>query len=383
MMSGAVRRLGGRATFVTLAALAGALAVLPAGAQASNPTIGLRPGSANEQFIAVADEVAHDGVDLALPWDKVEPVRNQFSWQDTTEELDAFLARGVDIHSFRVTGAPDWAVAGNECEFTMCPPEPQHYDEYRRFVFRAVNRYGPSSDYQVERFAFWNEPDLDSKWGGETFEQESYKDYSAILARFRAAAEEADPAAKVDAGEVLAGSDTIRPWSKQFTRYNTREGRNGNYDTYTIHGYSRTPEQVAEKLNDYQALPGVTRVSVSEFGWSVGDPTTQSGAFKCAETDAEQESMFRRAVEAVRESARGVGRLSWLNAIDRDRDKRVRCLDNTGHYTKAAKPDMNPYGLYKAKPDGSLWDLVGPFGEPDPQYARPIADTFSDLSGQP
>lgn len=376
-------RAGGtwRRSLVTVAATASCLLALPALAQASNPTIGLRPGSAQEQFVAVAQQVAHDGVDLVLPWDKIEATRGDFSWAESDQELRGFTREGVDVHSFRVTGAPEWAVAGNKCPVTMCPPAREHYDEYRRFVFRAVERYGPgTTDFDVERFAFWNEPDLDSKWGGEDFEDGSYRDYSAILARFHAAAAEANPEAKVDAGEVLAGSDTLRPWIKRFTSFNTAQDRNGNYDTLTIHGYSRTPQQVATKLNQYQALPGVTRVSVSEFGWSVGEPTAASGAFKCVATDEEQERMFEEAVQAVRKRARGVGRLSWLNAVDRARDKRVRCVDNEDYYDPEVRDDMNPYGLYRAKEDGTLWDVSE---MANPQYERPIADTFSALSLEP
>ncbi len=366
-----------RAGLVTLAALA----VLAPAAQASNPSIGLRPGSADEQFVAVSAEVANDGVDLALPWDKIQPTRGNFDWNDSDEELTAFIDAGVDVRGFRVTGAPDWAVAGTKgCQFTMCPPARDHWDEYRTFVYRAVTRYGPGTIYDVERFAFWNEPDLDSKWGGEDFEDGSYEDYSAILSRFYAGATEANPAVKVDAGEVLAGSDTLRPWVKRFTRFSTDEGRNDHYDTLNIHGYSRTPGQVATKLNQYQALPGVTRVSVSEFGWSVGEPNTTSGAFKCVVDEFEQERMFRQAVEAVRERARGVGRLAWLNAVDRDRDKKVRCLDKE-YYDDEVEEKMNPYGLYQANRDGTLWD-VEPDGAPDEDFARAIAPTFDRLSAE-
>jgi hypothetical protein len=354
---------------ISTGALALALLALPSVAAAdSNPAIGLRPGDADDPTYAEkAAEAAPDAVHMELPWEDAQPSRGQTDWDILDTNFGLYRSEGVDIGSVRVVVAPDWAVAGDNCrnEFLMCPPAREHWGDFKRFILRAVTRYGPGTEYDIERWVLWNEPDEHKKWGGEDVDDGSYEEYSDLLARFHDAVTQANPEAHVDAGEVRGGTAEPSEWVKRFARYNTGQDRNGNYEALTFHGYSPNAASIVDKIKAHGRLPGVTRVSVSEFAWAVGDPSGAGGAFKCVDTEQEQREKFVDTVQQVRANTTGVGRLVWLSVVDRFRpDKDIRCISD--YYDENVREDVNPYALYKRQPDGG-----------EPYVARQIVDPFT------
>jgi hypothetical protein len=362
----------GRRLTAPIAALALAFLALPGAALAdSNPAIGLRPGDADDpDYAAKAAEAAPDAVHMELPWEDAQPRASAPDWTILDNNFGLYRDEGVDIGSVRVVVAPNWAVAGGRCanEFLMCPPSRAHYGDFKRFIIKAVERYGPGTEYDIERWILWNEPDEGKKWGGEDVADRSYEDYSDLLARFHDAVVQANPDAKVDAGEVRGGTAEPGEWVKRFARFNTQEGRNGNYEALTFHGYSPDAASIVEKIKAHGRLPGVQRVSVSEFAWAVGEPNPDApgGSFKCVANEGQQKQKFVETVEQVRDNTSGVGRLVWLSVIDRnDRgDKEIRCFDPW--YDGDVREGINPYGLYKRSPDGEA-----------PYIARQIVEPFT------
>jgi hypothetical protein len=365
----------GRRFLTSTFALALVLLAPPGAALASNPAIGLRPGDADDPLYAEkAADAAPDAVHMELPWEDAQPNASPPDWTILDNNFGNYaLDEGVDIGSVRVVVAPDWAVEGGNCpnQFLMCPPARNHYGDFKRFVHKAVVRYGPGTDYDIERWVLWNEPDEAKKWGGEDVADRTYEDYSDLLARFHDAVIDASPDAHVDAGEVRGGTTEPSEWVKRFTRYNTDERRNRNYEALTFHGYSPNAASIVDKIKAHQRLPGVHNVAVSEFAWAVGEPNPQSpgGAFKCVDSEQEQRQKFVDTVTQVREDTSGVGRLVWLSVVDRNRpDKEIRCFDDW--YNADVREDLNPYALYKRARDGSASEI----------FARQIVEPFTRLA---
>jgi hypothetical protein len=340
-------------------AFAGAIAVLVAFAgvaEASDPDLGLRPGDVTPTHAEASADAGPDGVHIGISWRETEPRPDELDWTRTDDAVENFTTAGVPIASIRVTDAPDWAIFGGRCPVKLCPPTFSHYDDFKQFVTEAVERYGPATTANVGRFVFWNEPDRPSKWGGLSYRGDSHKEYSALLARFHDGADEASPGVAIDAGEVATGNGKGTDWARAFTDYNTRHDRNDRYDAFNIHAYSRFPGEIVDKIRTYGRMPGVERISVSEFGWAVGNPNPAapgSGDFKCTGASG-QASKLRRTVGAVRANTSRVGHLVWQNGIDERRDKTIKCIDGTGYYDGSVRDRMNTYGLYRRAPDGSL-----------------------------
>ena len=352
----------------------------PAGAPAaSSPAIGLRPGDAdNPVYARKVAEAAPDAAHMELPWEDAQPNPGPPDWRILDNNFGLYIDQGVNIGSVRVVVPPDWAVEGGHCpnEYIMCPPARNHYDDFQSFVRKAADRYGPGTRYDIERWVLWNEPDHYNKWGGETYADRSYEEYSDLLSRFHEGVMDGSPDAHVDAGEVMGGkADPPGEWVERFTRYNTEERRNDSYETLTIHSYSRYASGVVEKIRAHGRLPGVQGVSVTEFGWAVGRSNPKAPPRSddaCVDSEREQRQKFLRTVHEVRERTEGVGRLVWLNAVDRIRDKNIRCIDHTGYYDDRIKESVSPYALYKRAPNGDT----------RPTVARLIAAAFRRLAAE-
>jgi hypothetical protein len=350
-----------------------AVLVVPCSVYASDPSIGLRPGHDTPTYARAAADAGADGVHLSLYWEEIEKERGNLRWGLTDQKLRSFTDAGLDVSTVRVVDAPDWAVAGNRCRFSSCPPAREHYDEFQAFVRAAVTRYGPGTWADVRRVILWNEPNLSGHWGGRTHREGSHRAYSNLLVRFYRGARAASPTVEVNAGELAAGDNQPIDWARKFTAYSTRRDRNSHYDVLTIHAYSATPNVVIDKIRRYGRLRGVTNVSIGEIGWSAGRPnpdTIGRAGYKCT-SETGQRRRLRETVTRIRRDTRGVEWLAWLQAIDKRRDKEVKCLDDSGYYAPRVRDEIGPYGLYKRAPDGSLRRIT----------PRPVRDTFRALAG--
>ena len=340
-------------------------------------------------------------VELTLPWRQVEGTCNvgvrcgeaRYDWGKFDRRFQTFIEREVPVKSIRITNAPDWAVDGGRCPTTlndrrvsMCPPSPDHYSALRAFARDAAHRYGPTfSKYRIQRFGLWNEPNLINNWGGSPSVFRNAHQYSDMLAAFYdgITSRGGDPAVKVDAGEIAAGSesplaggsDEPRAWARYFASYTDRRGRSSEYDALTIHPYSEDPTQIPTKIFNYGALPGVEgRVNVTEFGWAAGTPAPRNTdqQWKCTSAQ-EQADKFTATVQDVRamdESEATVKQLVWFSGVDNQPDPQrhgSKCVDDTGRYNSVdptceldpapqgeVRCVTNTFGLYMVAPDGTL-----------------------------
>lgn len=348
---------------------------VPSAPVPAGPNQGLKPilrptGKAPVSAPASADALTR-AVELTLRWCVVQPVEDgAYQWGEYETAFAAYRDAGIRIRTVRVTDAPKWA-ASDECvslaatgDVKLCPPTLTHAGALQALAQAVASHFGPASTYDVERLAFWNEPNLPRNWGtdedrwgdkGPHAERLAAERYSDLLVRFHQGTIAGDPAVKVDAGEIAAGStqqkgNGARTWAEKFTAYNTARGRNGRYNVLTIHPYSEFGGQIPAKVANYKALPGVAAVGVTEFAWGVSD----AERFKCVLSDGGQVNRFQTTLTEVRQAPVGVHRLAWFSVIDNPKSAGSKCPDNSEHYLPAVRNQMNTYGLFKRRPDGLI-----------------------------
>jgi hypothetical protein len=385
---------------------------VPLSAGSSTPNASLEPivrAPDNSAGPPAANHSGTSSVNLGvIRWCVIQPTRDAFyEWSRPDEVLSSYLNHDppIPIRSMKVVDAPDWAVgAGCEAlaqkpnpEVKKCPPLPVRDSELRAFAAAVADRYGPNSAFGIPRISFWNEPNLWENWGAEdrldgNGQRGRAEHYSDRLAVFEAGATSptGDAGINVDAGEVAAGGTVargngVREWATYFADYNhetypdqVNPSRDRNYDVFAIHPYSEAPWQIAAKVRQYRALPGVGPVSVTEFGWAVTNDSI-TGGYKCVPSEATQATKFSDTVAAVRASDVPVQSLGVFNLVDA---KKVGppCPDGawyneveaSGPYAGQPADDYNnSYGLYRRNRNGTLTGFV------PPERARLLRDAFA------
>lgn len=368
---------------------------------------GLRiPGGDAASYAATQDSTAVS-VHLGLRWCKVEPTQGAYDWSFFDTRYRGFLDNaGVEIRSIRVVDAPAWAIT-TDClalaqrdppRIDFCPPKAPADPALADFGEALARHYGPGTEFDVERTAFWNEPNFAKNWGvftstggwgtgdaGAQARKVGARRYSERMAAFSYGVEIGDGSGqdvmKVDAGEIAAGSaegeqnaNGVGPWVDEFTRYSHANNRDRWYDVLVIHAYSEYGRQIPKKVYNHKLLPGVTAVGVGEFAWGAG---SRPDNYRCVGSEGNQMSRFRGAMTEVRQASVGIHHLVYFSVLDNERQAPAVCPDAQGptnpggYYTGSNKDNMNTFGLYRRPSDGSLVN----FG-PAADFRRPVGDEF-------
>lgn len=343
----------------------------------------------------------------ALRWCVIQPTSDatsiDYSKPDTL--LQSYLRQGVDVRSIKLVDPPDWAV-GEGCvqqarnsDVEKCPPLEAREFDLRQFARSAAQHYGPSNTaplpfggYDVDHLAFWNEPNKPGNWGATPIEgsqQVRAQAYADRLNVFSNGAVSEDPAIRVDAGEVAAGScatgtdcdnpNGVNLWTREFATYNNnrygdgnRDHADPNYDVLTIHAYSEQPGQIPRKINSYGAKAGVAdRVAVTEFGWALSTDAERADSWKCVFSSSDQAANLNSTMRGLMAAgAPEVRSVAWFNLLDAHKvgsspatgtgGGGPPCPDPT-YYNQAwtggganwpAGNVTNTYGLYRRDRDG-------------------------------
>lgn len=344
---------------------------------------------------------------VVQPTDPNGPAGAVYNWDPYDEVIDRYLAAGVQIHSIKIVDAPDWAgksgcvaAAAADENPKWCPPRAGRDPDLRAFARKLAKHYGPGPlgepgepDYEITRISFWNEPNLAPNWGRKEYDnnaqrQTDAEQYSDRLKAFYAAATSANPDVKIDAGEVAAGGSQakgngVRKWADFFADYSQAQNP-GSFNGFTIHAYSEFPYQIMRKVENYRALPGVTNVGVTEFGWAVERPFDgEASHWKCTGSEtgsASQADYFQNVVTRVRDSSTPLGRLVWFNLLDNRKGEEgnndPKCQDAVWYSENESYKLTNTYGLYKRKPDSTASTFAD-------LTARPLRDAFICAQPQP
>jgi hypothetical protein len=342
----------------------------------------LRPPGKASVAAAAAAAADSSAVELTLRWCLVQRSGAEtYDWTYHDAVFNEFVAAGVALRTLRVVDAPSWA-ATQECRdlaargaVSKCPPRADVDPKLRAFARAVAVRYGPGTTYDVDRLAFWNEPNTPENWGAsqpgnaDAARARAHR-YSDRLAAFSAAATSAKPQIKIDAGEVAAGGPAdrngARPWAVDFARYNTDQNRADRFEMFTIHPYSQFASQIPLKVASYRELPGVNQVAVTELAWGVDESADRH--WKCTSADAAQATRFESLMDAVVTTDVPIARLVWFSAVDNRKGEGSKC--STQHYDATIRDQMNTFGLFKRPASGQ----IDTFSQAIP---RPLSHAFA------
>ncbi len=107
-----------------------------------------------------------------FPWAYIEGQQGRYAWGHSDIVVKHACNQGLTIIA-RLGMVPDWArpdPAERETTFTYIDPE--HYEDFARFVMNFVARYRQ----QIQHIIVWNEPNLSFEWGYRPVDPEAYVD---------------------------------------------------------------------------------------------------------------------------------------------------------------------------------------------------------------
>ncbi len=121
-----------------------------------------------------------------FPWAYNEPQPGQYDWTHSDKVIAHARNQGLTVIA-RLGMVPAWArpdPAVQETTFTYLDPE--HYDDFARFVAAFVEHYRGD----IAHIIIWNEPNLSYEWGGQKVDPAAYTE---LLKAAYSAAHAANP----------------------------------------------------------------------------------------------------------------------------------------------------------------------------------------------
>jgi hypothetical protein len=301
-----------------------------------------------------------------LPWEQVEPVsKGQTSdptygtstWAKFDDIVDRANALGMQV-ALRIDTSPRWALPPGAPD-GLSPPLDER--DYWDFVTQVAMRYrGRVGAYQV-----WNEPNLNSEWGGRP------PDPAAYARLLRGASERiraADPAARVVmaalAPTLTENADALNDLIYLQQLY--AAGARGTFDVLAVQAYGLRggPDDpridstdvtfsrplLVRRLMDSNGDDGVP-VWVTEMGWNVNPPELPLPLQSYGRVTPTLQARYTvRALERVREQwpwMQVVCVWYWKRADETNRDQ-------AWFWFRMADPDFTLQPVYYALRDASL-----------------------------
>lgn len=149
------------------------------------------------QFEMMADANVH-WVRQFINWADFEPEQGHYEWAATDAIFQAIETFPLELVIVLV-GSPGWAQRENTLGADFSPPE--FPDEFADFAAQFAQRYGRQVDY----YQIWDEPNLQSGWGGSSPRP---VDYLALLSVTSDAIRSNDADATIIAGALAPTSET-------------------------------------------------------------------------------------------------------------------------------------------------------------------------------
>ncbi|MBL8145004.1 MAG: O-antigen ligase family protein [Anaerolineae bacterium] len=164
-----------------------------------NADLRLYEGDELAQTLDLIEEAGANWVRQTVPWASVEAESGTFDWQDWDRVIEPFAARPNLRLIAVLDDAPAWAIDAAAPDQASAPPaEP---GTFARFARVFAERYGGIVDF----YQIWDEPNLESGWGG--FEPRPVE-YLALLAAAYPAIHGADARAQVVAAGLAPTTES-------------------------------------------------------------------------------------------------------------------------------------------------------------------------------
>lgn len=305
-----------------------------------------------------ADRIARGGAGLirtTMQWGEVQPERGRgYDWRTYDRLMTTTASRGLGFLPVLI-GSPAWAAPAS-----AQPPHERAMPAFLDFIRSAVRRYGPGGEFwrthpeldrqPIKAWQVWNEPNLPAFWANPDPDA-----YVRLLRAVSSAIRSEDPGASI----VLAGmprSVVTTPIDEYLGElYEIRKFAR-LFDVVAVHAYAGDVAGLASVVDHTRRLmdragDAGKPIWITEFGWASAGPARDTMRVK---TPAEQASLLRGAVEAVRRAAAesGVRVIVWY--------------------------DLQDYSRPLTEPDRFTWHtgLFGADGSPKPAW-----DAFTDVAG--
>ncbi len=177
-----------------------------------------------------------------FPWAYSEPEQGHFNFAHADLVVNHARAQGLAVIA-RVDLVPDWARPPNSPTQLLLP---EHYQDYGNFIFEFVQHFKGRIGY----VQIWNEPNLNSEWGGRPPDPVAYTRLLSIAYR---RAKEADPSIVVLAGALspTIENDGVQAISDlNFLSAMYAAGASSSFDALAIHAYGRKAAADAPPASD-------------------------------------------------------------------------------------------------------------------------------------
>jgi hypothetical protein len=214
---------------------------------------------------------------IELRWDRVEPQKGVYKWEDVDVQLEALRKNGFDDLSLLVNvPTPAWAQDSSYGKTARRAPS-KNPDDWRRLIQQVVLRYGSAVDY----YEILNEPGWDmnsaamDKYGSFHFGGNVETDYLEMLKVAYAEIKQQDPTSQVISGAMncdVSGVPENGLWLMDLLTDD--EHRMQDYcDAFSLHPYY-DPSQwgyAYRLLRELLDGKGISQeIYITEIGWPHG-----------------------------------------------------------------------------------------------------------------
>jgi len=366
------------------------LLLLGAGNGAGRPGSGLVPAvhilAADDAMYRLAADGGYERVVQVFPWRDLQPVRDQWHWQQPDFAVRAAEYYGLGL-IVRLGHPPEWALSRSSgaqeapihdlqdlaggsqqpADESAAPAESGQRridpDAYADFVAAVARRYRG----QVDGYIIWNEPNLSREWAGQAPDPAAY---TALLCRAYHAIKAVDPAATVASAGLAPtnGSDGALD-DRAYLLAMLEAGAGACFDVLGAHAYGfghppDDPRGAHDGLNLARLLDlrdimaasggGATPIWITEMGWT----TNGLGADVWQTVTAEQQARYLAA--AWQQIKTGWPWVRMVTVWNLSRD--LPDTDEMGGYSLLAA-DGSPIPAYDALRDLLAGEQHGRLGD--------------------
>ncbi len=120
-----------------------------------------------EKAFELLAQAGFQWVRLRFPWEKIEPERGKFAWENWDRVVEALRGRGFHILAVLDT-SPSWARRPEDSTCPTAPPAEASY--FGDFVEAFARRYSSA----IEAYQIWDEPNIYPHWGERWIDPEGY-----------------------------------------------------------------------------------------------------------------------------------------------------------------------------------------------------------------
>jgi len=237
--------------------------------QGKNSLIFGLSGLGKEDRISYAKDLEVTITRVAFNWDRIEPEKGQYNWEELDEKTEMFNSNGIKIVGMFVS-TPVWAsknpleCGSDELENPQltCVLNKDKAEDFKKTVKLTVERYP-----YIDHWEFWNEPEE-----YDYFKENINQRYGFWLNNFYDAVKEVDSTKKV-AATTLSGWEFMEKIKDE------------KFDAVGYHPYSDDPNKPIKtgRIRDLAQEIG-KELWLTEYGWSASEITESDQADRLQES---------------------------------------------------------------------------------------------------